>query len=362
MYRVVMLPLNHEPRLQLTLNLFAAFYGIWNLDIGRSLIQGICIKTSTLAVTALELVVGIYPLLLIFLTYLFVHLYDQNFKVVVFAVKPFHLLFRLVRRNMQIRTSLIDAFSTFFLLSSMKLLSVCFDLLAPVKVHILEPSGALTSTYRLYFNADVAYFGEFHLPYPLLAVAIIICFVLLPFCVLILYPLRLCQKFLDAFPLRCQLILHTFVDTFQGCFKDGTEPGSRDYRWFSVVILLTRFLLFSTYAATLNMMYFVFASMLLVFLCILIIIFQPYKDNTRQSFFSVLYFLYLSCFYLSVISGNISVGSNFTTYASYIIAVIFGSLPLVHITCLVVNWLIQQTSISKAVQMARAWCGGCDIL
>ena len=30
------------------------------------------------------------------------------------------------------------------------------------------------------------------------------------------------------------------LDSFQGCYKDGTELGTRDYRWFSAVYLALR--------------------------------------------------------------------------------------------------------------------------
>ena len=363
MCRAIMIGLHHAPRLILPLKLLAAFYGIWNLDIGRSLTQGVCIKTNTLIITALELIVGIYPLFLILLTYLFVYLYDQNFTPVVVVVKPLRLLFGFPIKTMRIKTSLIDAFSTFFLLSSMKLLSVSFDLLVPVKVHILEPSGTLTATYRLYFNADVTYFGEFHLPYALLAVAIIICFVLLPCSVLLLYPSCLCQKFLNAFPLRWSLILHTFVDTFQGCFKNGTEPGSIDCRWFSVVHLVTRFLLLLIYALTLDMLYFAFASVLVVILCILIIIVQPYKDNTKHLFLSVAFFICLSCLYSSIIGiQKASVSSRQNTYMLYVLSAFFGAVPLFYATYMVIKWLIRHIPCLTVVRKWKSRYNGYNAL
>ena len=72
------------------------------------------------------------------------------------------------------------------------------------------------------------------IPFALLALAIFILFVLIPILTLAFYPLCLCQRCLSVFPHRWQIALYYFVDAFQGCYKDGTEPGSKDCRWFSV--------------------------------------------------------------------------------------------------------------------------------
>ena len=42
------------------------------------------------------------------------------------------------------------------------------------------------------------------------------------------------------------------MDSFQSCYKDGTEPGTRDYRWFAGIPLVGRALLVLTYAAILE--------------------------------------------------------------------------------------------------------------
>ena len=39
----------------------------------------------------------------------------------------------------------------------------------------------------------------------------------------------------NIFPFRWYIII--FVDSFQDCFKDGTEPGTCDCRWFASLIL-----------------------------------------------------------------------------------------------------------------------------
>ena len=116
----------------------------------------------------------------------------------------------------------MDSFATFFLLSHVQFLNVASDLLTPVQVfQISLSSQQLTHSWRLFYDADVVYFGKQHLPYAVLAIVGGAFFVLLPVTILLLYLFRCFQRVLQVFPGRWY-VLHTFVDSFQGCFKDGT--------------------------------------------------------------------------------------------------------------------------------------------
>ena len=178
-----------------------SLFSIWNLDFLRFFKLEICLGTNTLQTLSLDLAVGIYPLLLMTLTYLLIKLYDSNFKPLVIIWKPFKGVLGIFKRNWEIKTSLIDAFATFFLLSNMKFLSASFDLLAPVSVYQLNSTGHLTHSWRLYYNASVPYFGETHLPYAILAITVLTLFVLLPTLLLIIYPFHWFQKLSKPVPL-----------------------------------------------------------------------------------------------------------------------------------------------------------------
>ncbi len=128
----------------------------------------------------------------------------------------------------------------FFCHNYVKFLSVSFDLLAPVVVYQLSSSGKLTNSWGFFYDATVPYFGERNLPYAIPAIGVLTLFVILPTLLLILYPFRCFQKYLNLLPFRWY-ILHTFMDTFHGCYKDGTEPGTHDCRWFVSVPFLVRF-------------------------------------------------------------------------------------------------------------------------
>ena len=95
----------------------ATLYGIWNLDFFRSINFSICLGTDTLQTLVLDLIVGAYPLLLMVVSYVLIELYDRNFRPLVIVWIPFRRLFGLFWENWDLRTSLVDAFITAFLLT-----------------------------------------------------------------------------------------------------------------------------------------------------------------------------------------------------------------------------------------------------
>ena len=146
------------------LKIFLTLHGIWNLDFFRPFYSDICLGIGFLPTLALDYAIAVYPLLLMVVIYLLVKLYDENYRVIVFLWKPFKIIFSFFKRNWNIRSSLIDSFATFFLLSNIKFLSVTFDLLAPVPIYKLLQSG-YNQTWGLYSVGDIEYFGKEHLPY-----------------------------------------------------------------------------------------------------------------------------------------------------------------------------------------------------
>ncbi len=131
-----------------------SLYGIWNLEFFRVLNNSTCLRLNFLVLTALDYLSGLYPLILLILTYAGVQLYTANIKAMVVISKPIRILFMKFRSNFRVKSSLIDAFLTFFLLSSMKLFNVSGDLLIPVPIYSLNSDGSITTSNRLYLNTD----------------------------------------------------------------------------------------------------------------------------------------------------------------------------------------------------------------
>ena len=217
---------------------FFTFHSVWNMDFFRLLYEPFCLSphTSMLQILALDYITAVYPLLLIALIFILVKLYYYNCTPIVLIWRPFQRCSFWFSRQWNIHTSLVDAFATFLLLAYIKFLSVSFSLLFPAVAY--DSTGRpLTPTY-LFIDGTVEYFGEEHLPYALLAIANLITFTIFPILILCLYPCRLFQQCLNHCNLSFQA-LHTFMDAFQGSFKNGTD-GTRDCRYFAALYLILR--------------------------------------------------------------------------------------------------------------------------
>ena len=216
-------------------------YGIWNLDFFRALDLGICLDVSSLTVLALDYAVAFYPLLLTAISYFLIELHARNFKIVVIVFKPFYHILTLFRRNWDSKTTVIDAYATFFVLSYVKVLWISADLLTPVRVHSIGNSSNSEVVWALFYDATVGYFDREHLSCAVLALTCVMV-VMVQTLFLCFYQCSCFQKIITCMKLRSHVLL-AFTDSFQSCFKDGTEPGTRDYRWFAAVPLLARVVL-----------------------------------------------------------------------------------------------------------------------
>ena len=210
--------------------------------------------------------------------------------------RPFHRCFVRFQRQWDIRTSLIDAFATFLLLSYVKLLSVSFDLLFPVS--ITDMYGHTLGSMYLYFDATVEYFGKDHLPYGIVAAVILVVFIICPVVLLCVYPCRCFQRSLNRCRFQCR-VLHTFMDVFQGGYKDGTN-GTRDCRYFAAVYLGVRIAAFVLFAITLSAAYLILAVTFFILLAMSVAIIRPHKSNVYNNV--DLFFLLIPAFeYIALI-------------------------------------------------------------
>ena len=271
-----------------------SMYGIWNLDFFRPVYDGFCLGIGILPTLALDYVIAVYPLFLMMITYFLITLYDNNYRVVTIMWSPFRKLLSIFKRNWNVRTSLIDAFVTFFFLSNVKFLSVSCDLLQGIKIYKLYPDH-YNYTLGLYYAADVKYLSrDEHLPYAVLAIVSLFFFVFLPTLILTLYPFSLFQKFLNLFPFRWY-ILHTFVDSFCGCYKNGTQPGTRDYRWFASTFIIIRFCHFLFYCLFDEIVTPFIVTLSLILLASLVSALQPFSSSlSHYNAINVVFLLFLA--------------------------------------------------------------------
>ena len=316
------------------LRILFTVYGIWNLDFFRTLIPPFCLPVNTLQTLAMDYAVAFYPMVLIVVTYVVVELHAHNVRVVVLVWKPFHRCLARFRRHWNMKTSLVEAFATFLLLSFIKCMSVSFALLVPT--HLYNVYGERVSASFLFYDATVEVFGEGHLPYAILAIAVLFLVIILPLLVLLMYPLKTTQKCLN----RCSLnsvALHTFSDAFQGSFKDGTN-GTRDCRYFAVIYQLPRILGFVIYSLVHTDYWFYFMALVCTFQAVLIATIQPYKKNIHNKI-DVILMLIIAMLYASI-------SAHASPYFSHIMewtCVTFALLPLLYFGGLILFWFYNHT-------------------
>ncbi len=338
--RIVLLVLSKDMKYLAVAKIGFAFYSLWNLDIFRSILPNICLDVTTLQALTLEYLLALYPFVLILISYLLIVLYDRHVPVVVTIWKPFNKVLTTFRKSWDIRTSVLDSFATFFLLSYIKILNVTTDILIPTRIFQLSSE---TSKFGVYYSPTVSYFGDQHLPYAIVAIFLVTLFVSIPTIIFTLYPGQYFQKFLSLFPINWHF-LHAFVDSFQGCYKDGTEPGTFDCRWFSVPMLLIWPLLFTVYGLTLSTMFFTYSLIVLLILLIALINIQPLKRIGPHYPLVDTIFISLLCFLHIAILGRAAFNLKYNAYFATltIFGVLTSAIPLIYTSFLIGSWLFSK--------------------
>jgi hypothetical protein len=338
------------PALLTPIKITFIFFSFWNLDILRSVLPDICLNLTTLQALALDYLIALYPFLLILISYITIELHDRKFLCIVIMWKPFQKVLSVFHTSYDVRTSVIDSFATFFLLAHVKILSVTTDLLTPTQIYQL---GSNASTFGVYYSPTVQYFGDEHLPYAILALIIFMLFVIIPTVILFLYPFQFFQKFLSLFPFNWHY-LRAFIDSFQGCYKDGTEPGTFDCRWFSACTISIRLMFFVIFGITRSCMFFVYATNLLVIFLIAIINIQPYKkESVRHPSTDSTFFTFLAIVFISFLGREPAMTTRIENVTIMLSGFIFALVPLFYTIFLIISWLLTSFKKRQAVTFVR---------
>ena len=310
--------------------LLATLYGPWNLDFFRALYDSICISPhiTSLQSAAIEGSIGLYPLVLLCVLYSVVKLHDRGSRVFVMLWKPFHILLSRFRQKLNLKSSLIDTFATFILLSYIKISITAFYILTPTQ--LWSPDGSYE--WVVYFDPSIVYFGPSHIAYAIITLILSFMILVVPVILLFLYPYRWFQRCLNRFHLR-SLALNTFVDAFQGCYKDGTD-GTRDCRYFAALQLLLRLIVTFVFVFAKNTVTSIFLSSVVFGTYItLFVIAKPY----RVEIYNTTDISMLMSLLLLGLSENIYIFTHHYYSISFILSQIFMIfsyiVPLLYMTC-----------------------------
>ena len=185
-----------------------------------------------------------YPIFLTLITYVCIKLHDNNFRPVVWLWKPFHRHFVHLRRRWDSTAPIINAFTTFLLLSFSKILFVSFMLLHTFSLKHLHNN--FPNECFLYYDSTVECHTQEYTIFSALAYCVLVIFIMCPTILLISYPTRLFRKCVSCCNFRRWHALHMFVESFQGQYKDGTN-GTHDFRMVSASFLILRILILALF-------------------------------------------------------------------------------------------------------------------
>ena len=235
MFSVFIMCVNAAGSFSPTLKILLTLMAIWSLDVFYFVSPPLCVSEhmEEIYIPFLDIVATLYPFILLLLTYVGIELHDHDFRPVVFLWRPIHITYVKFRKTWDPSTSLIQAFATLFFLSYTKLTMSMHEALMVATV-INEKGRVVTRV--TYIDPTVGFFSHKHNYSIILYMFLLVFLILPPLLLLIIFPTRLFRKVSKCLKPRRTVSIQTFVDTFHGCYKDGTN-GTRDYRAISGYIL-----------------------------------------------------------------------------------------------------------------------------
>ena len=336
----------------------SVFHGIWNLTFFRYVIPPFCIspKLRMIHIIYLQSISTIFPFFLIAITWICIELYTRNCVLLVYLWRAFNNLVPKCIKVMQTPTrTVINAFTTFFLLSYTKLIFVLVVPIFSVKVYNIKLNDTVTTlsssyAYRLALDPS----GEFsdkshHIAIKAISILIFLSFILPPVVILALYPIRAFRNLLfKCCSSRCMASLTIFVEKFYSCYRDGLD-GGRDMRSLAALPFFAVLLGFAL--NNLVSLFFAFC----VYWCLTIAIVQPYK----KKFMAISdVFIIANASILLVILFNVN-SSNLYIFPHAFRA--FGTLPMLWLVSFVF-FKVFETKLKTQLNMIKEKLPCCNYL
>ena len=312
-------------------------YSIWNMEFDSILDfnSEVCLseKLKAINILALSFVSAVYPLVLLCVAYVFIELQAMNIRPIMWLLKVACFPCTRWRRVWKAKISIVDAFATYVLLSYTKLMYVSFLLLSHSRVNESNRDKVLD------FDPSIKFLSSHHTPYVILSVVIILLFSLLPPLLLTCYQRKNCASCLERLRVR-RPGLEQFVESFQGCYKDGTD-GTADRRFFAGVYFIFRLVILLLYTQMKEVVYLLPAKAItyIIFLFVCAVL-QPYK-KVIYTCMDCLFFALLSSISIVQLYGYIILKQSHKVDRNFFVYYLALYIPLLYITCYVAYWLFR---------------------
>ena len=334
-------------------------YSIWSLDFFRlvrlfnenyKMCLGHDIKV--IHVLALRYISALYPLCFLVFAFTVIELHARNCRILVWLWKPLCFLCVRFRQAWKARTSVVDAFAAFILLSYVKLVRISLLLLTFSSIY--DPNYVVVKRVVNY-DPTVGYLSAEHAPFAVIGALFLLTFGLIPPLLLTFYQFPFFQRCLN----RCKLNrngLRIFMDAFQGCYKDA-KNGGPDRRYFSGLYFIFRLIVFAIFDMTSSLpvtyLLLLVAFTLFGFVTALV---QPYKKSFYTFldifFFNILATIMALHLYTLYVLGSDSHSPVSLTLLSTLFSLTM--IPMVYITFFVLYWLYKRAPVSVRRNIQRS--------
>ena len=281
--------------LRLAAKILISMSSIWNLDFLRSFCPPICLHPSlpALQVFMLDYMVALYPLVLVLLAYTLVKLHDR-FVLVTWLCRPLYTCFRHFRKEWDIKTSIIGALASFYLLAYVKIINVTADILAAIS--FTDMNGESYGEYFFFYNASLRYFGPEHRPYAVFAIVVSLVINICPLILFLFYPCRCFHRCLNRTGCRCHT-LHLLMDAVLGSYS--YQP--RERRYFGAVYFFLRMVNVLAFTSLRLFAYLTGCTYGTMIVIVSVVIFRPFKLRGQNIITVVLFAAVFHCYLLAML-------------------------------------------------------------
>ena len=328
-------------------NLFSGFvvkmYSVWSLDFFR-LFHGnykMCLgpHIKVMHVLVLRYISALYPLCFLLIAFTVIELHARNCRLLVWLWRPLCLLCVRFRQAWKARTSIVDAFAAFILLSYVKIVRISLLLVIYTRIFV---SNSNESLYVINYDPTVQYLSKQHVPYWCIAVVWLVTFGLVPPVLLTCYQFKCFQRCLHRLRLN-RNGLRIFMDAFQGCYKDGREGGP-DRRYFAGLYFIFRFFVFTVFDVALTLPYvYISLTTLFVIFGVVTAVLQPYKKRFL-TYLDICFFNLLAVI-MTVQLFSLFLSTDSIPLPRHMLWLTFGliMIPLAYVSLFVLYWVCRQS-------------------
>ena len=313
-------PMNEVHAVVEYLNVFSVIVGgIWSLDYFRPLIPPFCVQpfTSYFLVTFTEFIPAVLFVFLLIASYVGIKLHSRNFTPIVVLWNPFHRLLIKLERNYDSKSSVINTFTTFMLLSS---------------------SRSMVAAPQLVMNFVMTIFVSDPTQYCFLVFIVLLWLfgLCIPVCLLIFFSFKTLAMCFQCCMCcnRTRQRLRAFTEIVTGSYKDGTG-NTRNFRYVPSLLIILFISCFSLTGAP----YIIFTHISLIFALIFFstslffVLCRPCKDSHTNTVTSLILFCTASQnLVLFLWMNNLDISTTVLAY-SY---ALFVFLPQASFVCYVV--------------------------